>query len=457
MQSIAQHFHDPGSTNMTKHKVAITRYEKPVESLRSAIDISQGLAGVPVQSRVFIKPNIVLWSDVKPFPKWGLITTSRMIEDTVTILSELGFNDITIGEGPVLLDPRDKDIAIQAFENLGYTYLEKRFGVKLVNVHRETFVETDLGDDVRLNFNRQFIESDFIVNIPVMKTHSQTVVSLGIKNLKGVIDINSRKACHSSNESNDLHYMVSRLVNALPESLTILDGIYTNECGPGFDGKMRRSDLIVASRDVFAADKVGAALLGFSPSDVPYLVHAAEGFDRPVDFSDLEVHGGSIDDFHLNLRHEFEYDYEKKLPMFMSKKGIDGLSVPKPDSTLCTYCFTLTGLILGSIMKAWNGAPWDKVELLTGKIMKPTPGMNKTILLGKCMCKLNADHPDIRQVVPVNSCPPSKNAIIDALVRAGIPIDPDMIQHPQNAPSLLYRKYSGNPEFDESFFRIVPN
>ena len=39
------------------------------------------------------------------------------------------------------------------------------------------------------------LESDFLVNIPVLKTHVQTVVSLGIKNIKGLIDIESRKKC----------------------------------------------------------------------------------------------------------------------------------------------------------------------------------------------------------------------------------------------------------------------
>ena len=54
----------------------------------------------------------------------------------------------------------------------------------------------DLVDGVKLSFNPDILNCDFVVNLPVMKTHIAAVVSLGIKNLKGVIDIPSRKECH---------------------------------------------------------------------------------------------------------------------------------------------------------------------------------------------------------------------------------------------------------------------
>ena len=98
-----------------------------------------------------------------------------------------------------------------------------------------------------------------------------------------MIDIKSRKKCHSADPKNDLHYMVSKLANKIPPSFTILDGIYTNERGPSFDGKIRRSNILVASGDVLSADKVGATILGYQPSQVPHLVHAARDMGRTLD------------------------------------------------------------------------------------------------------------------------------------------------------------------------------
>ncbi len=443
-----------GEKLMIRSKVAVTKYRKPLESLRQCVEMSEGFQNLPKAAKVFIKPNIVLWSDVADFPKWGMITTSRVVEDVVTILAERGVSDISIGEGPVLLDPKDRDVTDRAFAGLGYQSLRKRYGVKLLNLHRLSYERINLGDGVDLNFSSDFVSSDFIVNVPVLKTHSQTVVSLGIKNLKGVIDVKSRKMCHSADPKKDLHYMVARLANALPRALTILDGIYTNERGPGFDGKMRRSDLLVVSSDVLAADKVGATLLGYSPSDVPHLVHAAANQNRPVDLSDVELAGESIDDLKLKLQYEFSYNDTNNLPLFMAKKGIQGISIPKPDTTLCTYCFTMTGIIIGSIAQAWDGKPWEGVEVLTGKIMRPTPGMNRTILIGKCMYQANRNNPDIKEMIAIKTCPPSKKEVVKALKEAGIAVKPALIEHPENAPSLSYKKYLGNTEFDESFFTI---
>ena len=64
----------------------------------------------------------------------------------------------------------------------------------------------------------------------------------------------------------------------------------------------------------------------------------------------------------------------------MEKMGIKGLSYPKYDLSICTYCSGMTGLILSAIVMTWRGEPWDDVEVLTGKVMKPTRGKKKTVL-----------------------------------------------------------------------------
>ncbi len=68
---------------MSKSVVAIVRYKKPLESVRKAVELCRGLDHLPAKAKVFIKPNIVYWTRKVAFPKWGVITTSRMIEDIV--------------------------------------------------------------------------------------------------------------------------------------------------------------------------------------------------------------------------------------------------------------------------------------------------------------------------------------------------------------------------------------
>jgi len=439
---------------MSKSIVAIIRYENPLDSVRKAVELSHGLDHLPPNPKVFMKPNIVFWTKAVPFPKWGVITTSRVVEDMVVLLKERGVDDITIGEGTVTKSPKDRETAAHAFETLGYGVLRKRYGVKSVNVFERPFEKVDLGAGVVLNFNTDILHSDFVVDLPVIKTHAQAVVSLGIKNLLGMTNINSRKKCHSTDPVKNLNYMIARLANKLPPSFTLLDGIYTIERGPGFDGRARRSNILVASSDVFYADMVGAKLLGYDPSEVPHLVHAAQDRGRPLDFSDIEVVGEKMEEVASHHEYTFPYNEEGTLPVAMEKMGIKGLSYPKYDLTICTYCSGLTGVMLSAIALAWKGEPWDDVEVLTGKAMRPTPGKKKTILIGKCMYQANRDNPDIREMLAVKGCPPSLKAVVKALHQAGIEVDPAIFEHVDEVPGFFMRRYEGKPGFEESFFRI---
>jgi uncharacterized protein (DUF362 family) len=439
---------------MDKPIVSVVRYEAPLTSARKALDLAGGLDRLPAGARVFIKPNIIYWTRKTVFPKYGVITTSRLVEDAVVLLKERGIDDITIGEGMVTLHPKDKETPAHAFETLGYNKLGRRYGVRVLDLHQRPFEDVDLGDDVTLAFSTDFLASDFLVNIPVLKCHAQTIVSLGIKNLKGLINVPSRKKCHSDDPRKDLHYMVGRLANRIPPSLTLLDGIYTNERGPLFDGTARRTDVLVASSDMLAADTAGSLILGYAPSEVPHLVHAARNLGKSLDPSGLDLRGEGIEN--VARRHEYTFPYtdEGHLPVPMEKMGIQGLSYPKYDLSLCTYCSPINGVALWSIAKAWKGEPWDDVEVLTGKTMKPTPGKKKTILLGKCMYQANKDHPDIREMIAVKGCPPAPAAIAKALRQAGIEVDPAHLEGIETYPGMFMKRYEKRPEFQESFYTV---
>ena len=440
---------------MDKHLVAVGKYEKPLESVKNVVQMSNGQTMFKKGMRVCIKPNIVFWSRTVDFPKYGVITTSSIVHDMVHLLSEYGVDDITIVEGSVTMDPRDSsDQAAHAFENLGYNALAKKYGVKAVNVFDRPFETVDLGDDIVLNFNSDALNCDLVIDLPVLKTHSQTGVSLGIKNLKGLIDQKSRKACHSADPEKDLHFWVARLADKMPPIFTLLDGIYTTEYGPNVDGRKHRSNVLVASTDIFAADKVGAALLGHPPTDIPHLVHYARNHDRAMDLSDVETVGESVET--LTRRHEayFPYNQEESLPLAWDKKGFKGISYRKYDLSMCTYCSGVTGGIMTAIQAAWNGEPFDDVEVLSGKMMQANPEKKNTILLGKCMYQAHKNHPDIERMHAIKGCPPKKDQVIKAFHAAGIMIDPNIIENLESLPGFLMKYYENRPEFEPGHFTI---
>lgn len=439
---------------MKKPLVSIVRYERPLESARKAIELCGGFNHIPAGAKVFIKPNICFWHKGGLFPKWGVITTSRIVEDVIILLKEIGIYDIAIGEGMVLTHHQDTATPADAFDKLGYNILAEKYGIKVLNVHEREFKKVELGAGIKLNFNADILNSDFVVNIPVLKTHMQTVVSLGIKNMKGMIDIASRKKCHSADAEKDLNYMVARLANKIPLSVTILDGIYTNEIGPSFDGNIRRSNILIASSDVLSADMVGAKVLGHEPDNVPHLAHAASDRKRAADLSTLEIVGENITD--VASFHEFALPYNEDgtLPENVHRAGVQGLTCPRYDSSICTYCATILPLFNQVIIHAWRGEAWPDVEILFGKKMKPTPGKAKTVLIGQCMYNANKNNPDIKELIAANGCPPKAGDIVEALKKAGIEVNPFIFEILSSSAVLLLQKYAGDPDFDESFFRV---
>jgi hypothetical protein len=60
------------------------------------------------------------------------------------------------------------------------------------------------------------------------------------------------------------------------------------------------------------------------------------------------------------------------------------------------YFSGINDLVISAIRFAWKGELWDQVEVLTGKSMSPAPGMQKTILLGKCIYRAHQDSPHIQ-------------------------------------------------------------
>ena len=124
---------------MAKSVVSVVKYEKPMDSVRKAVALCGGLDHLPPKAKVFIKPNIVLWTQAAVFPKWGTITTSRVVEDMVVLLKERGIDEILIGEGMVLPKPKDRATPQHAFETLGYKALSDRYGVKCIDIHAQPF------------------------------------------------------------------------------------------------------------------------------------------------------------------------------------------------------------------------------------------------------------------------------------------------------------------------------
>ena len=417
-KGVGVHNQDPSAP------VALTQWVDGGRAVEEALELCDGLAGFDPGMKVYIKPNLVEYLTNVNFSPYGIITTSVVLEAVIRCLKDAGAKDITIAEAA--LENAEFGCGTKnTYEALHYDLLTKKYGVKLVDLNDHPFEKTSM-NGFSLSVSKLILDdAEFLVNLPVLKTHEQTKVTLGFKNNKGCLNAKSKGICH--HVKRPLDEFVARLGARLYPQLTLIDGIYSLENGPMHMGKAYRENLIVASRDMFAADSLGAHLMGFKPEDIGHLAMFAEAYGRSLNVADLEVKGLNPDE-HVHPIQCYDYNdpwYEGEdiQPQFYEKQGVKGFRQPHPGQTLCTGCSMLFPLsvlfvITASIMS--KGQPYDDYELLGGKTTKPSGHANKTFLLGDCIIAANRKKEGIKEAIPIAGCPASLEEMVNTFNAHGI-------------------------------------
>lgn len=377
---------------MAKLPVAIVKYDKTLNSLRKAIELCHGFEELKPKSRVLLKPNVVSSGTPSKMPPYGMVTTSRMVEDLIQLLHERGCRDISIGEGTVV----NKELGMntpKAYKWSGIARAAKKYGVKLIDFNNESYQNVEL-DGAKIRISSVALESDFLINLPVLKTHYQTKVSLGLKNLKGCLDMRSRREFHRKG----LERMIALLNTKVKPKLTIIDGIYALERGPDLAGTAHRMNLVIAGKDILSCDIVGSTVLGIEPSSVAHLKEFAAITGRQLDIATIDVRGESIKE--VTKRLEWRVNLEDA---FFRPARIGGVTFQDPGASQCSGCYQSVESALAMFCKDNQGTALDNVEICCGSEVKAKKESKKVFLVGSCAIEANRD---LEDAIRIKGCPP---------------------------------------------------
>ena len=140
-----------------------------------------------------------------------------------------------------------------------------------------TEVEIPLGKELKsIKVAKAILNADKIINLPTAKSHSATGVSLGIKNLMGLIW--SRDFLHRVN----LNKAIAELATVIKPNLTIVDATRAlTSGGPGGPGKTVILNTVIAGTDPVAVDSYTVGITqwynkSFTGKNVKYIVAAQE-------------------------------------------------------------------------------------------------------------------------------------------------------------------------------------
>lgn len=198
-------------------------------------------------------------------------------------------------------------------------------------------VRVDIGEPFgKIEMAEDAVRADIIVNLPKLKTHSQMLLTLAVKNLFGCI-IGYRKPEWHMRAGAD-RQVFARLIAGiglkLRPAINLLDGILAMEgSGPGMGGVPRGLGILLAGRDPFALDRVVCRMIGLDPERLPVLKAVREmGFPAP----EAEIEGSlpTIRDFRLPRLTSLVYG-PKFLHGFIRRQL---LQRPVCDPALCRMC-----------------------------------------------------------------------------------------------------------------------
>ncbi len=377
-------------------KVALVRYTKQLDSLRQGLQSIDGLKEVGPATNVLLKPNI-MW-DGGELPRFGVATTAQIVEEMILLLKERGCQKISIGEGSIY-NAQQKSDTPNAFRWAGVDRLADQYQVPLFDLNEGPFKKVQ-HENVSINVAARVLESDFFINMPVLKTHGQAKVSLGMKNLKGCIDFESKKRFHR----HGLNLFIGWVASVIRPALTVIDGIYALERGPSPYGTAYRTNVLIASKDPYACDAVGCQVLGIDPREVDSLNEYAR--ITSTDIHALEVIGERVEEVRKPLIWSHER-YE-----IFKKSGIEGIDMSDPGLTFCSGCSSNLFPAFTDFCRINRKKSFPGFEIILGRETKPS-GQKKPILIGNCPITMNKDFDG---AIRIPGCPPTTEKVFEGLV-----------------------------------------
>lgn len=410
----------PGIHNQDKDApVAITKMDDDGHWVREAVELCGGLKDLDPGMSVLIKPNLVVWLDKYPYAPYGVITTSKVLEEVIKLLKDKGVSNIALGDGCALNKDFGSTIP-KLFAGLGYDYFEKKYGVTLVDCNDGEHEKLNIGPGPHaLKVSKHLLDCDYLINVPALKTHETCRVTLGMKNLKGCLHPKTKQSCHNPQHTVD-EYLVSLAERFYP-NLNIIDGTYMLANGPMYTGTAQRAELIVASRDMYSVDVVGTNLMGLPVSEVEHLTRFATSQNRSTDLESIEIKGENVEDHARSIPIDTAYSADGRKPATFEKQQLEGFDLPFPSGvcTGCTYVFPPTMLLILSAIKQ---SPFDNYELLA-EGAEPSGNAKKTFLLGTCPIEQYKDREDLQEIVKIKGCPPKVDEVAKVLTEHGINVD----------------------------------
>jgi uncharacterized protein (DUF362 family) len=267
-------------------KVALVKGSREHKTVYKAVDLVGGLKDIVKNApRVLIKVNFI---STKTY-ETGATTDPLVVEALIRRAKEFS-DQVFVVESDASMTNADK-----ACKATGMLQMCENNDAKFINLRREKErIQLKIPNPEVLQTITvpKIVVDAAIINAAKLKTHNVTGVTLGMKNMFGLLPEKFKAKYHFRNISK----VIVDINSVLKPQLTVIDGFYALE-GPGpVSGKPVKLDLIIAGRDVVAVDATACRVMGIDPDEIYHIKRAYEkGFGEMMR-DKIELVGNSLEE-----------------------------------------------------------------------------------------------------------------------------------------------------------------
>ena len=274
---------------MEKSTVAIVKGERghePVFKALELIDYKSCLAGY---NRVLIKVNFITtktWDT-------GATTDPIVVEAIIKKLAHLSVETIVVESDATMTN------ANKAFEATGMKEMCENNGVEFLNlryVKDKVKIDIPNGETLSSITVPQIVKDSAIISAAKLKTHMSTKVTLGMKNMFGLLPDKLKFKYHT----NGISKVIVDINTVIRPAITVIDGFVGMEGKGPSDGTPIKMNLIIAGKDVVATDATAARIMGFNPAEISHIRTAAQKGLGNID--NIEIIGSQLEDVRQSFK-----------------------------------------------------------------------------------------------------------------------------------------------------------
>ena len=262
--------------------VAIVKGARGLKPVYRALDLVGYKNILSNSERILIKVNFITtktWDT-------GATTGPLVVEAIIQKLQELQV-EIQVVESDATLTN-----ATKAFQVTGMAEMCERNDIEWVNLrHLKDRVEIPIRDGLvlkKITVPRIVVESD-IISAAKMKTHSETKITLGMKNMFGLLPDKLKGKFHLKG----MHKVIVDINTVIKPKITVIDGFIAMEGRGPVYGKPVMMNAIIAGHNVVSTDSITSKIMGFDPQKIEHIRVAHEKGLGKID--SIEVIGDSIE------------------------------------------------------------------------------------------------------------------------------------------------------------------